>query len=254
MFSEDTSDNNQQQSNTSDPSTSNTNPFVDKLKHIVNEKGEPKYKSVEDALEALDHSQKFIETLKSEKSETTKRLEEIQAELEKRKSVEDAVAELMGKQREPNHTDDGKTNQKTVESLDEERVRKLIEETFQGKTRQEREAQNLNTVVNSLKEAYGDKAKDIIKEKAKELNTTPTELEKLARNNPKMAMSLLGGAVVSPSSNPSPQTQNTPHTPPKKETPPPKKGLINGGATSEDLKTEWQLIKEDVYKKYDVQT
>lgn len=254
MFSgeevENTEPQQQQQENSGDPTPSSENPFADKLQGIVNEKGEPKYRSVEDALEALQHSQQFIETLKREKKDLEEQYGMTQAELEKRASVEDVVQSLLNKQNPPKN-EEGRTTPETS-GLDESKVREMLDNMLNQRTQQETEAANLRNVVSSLTEKYGEQAKEVIRTRAKELNTTTTELESLAKRNPNMALSLLGGVDIK-SSSPSKPTQQTPHNPPKHEEAPRKKGLINGGASSSELKDEWAAIRGDVYKKYGVE-
>lgn len=241
---------NQEQQTSSDPTPSSTNPFEDKLKSIVNEKGEPKYKDLDSALDALKHSQEFIPQVLNEKKSVEQQLQELQQELEKRKSVEEVVESLTGKQNSPQN-DEGKTTPQGS-GLDETKVQEMLENMLNQRTQEQQQAANLQTVVQTLNESYGEQAKEVIRNRAKELNTTPTELEKLARQNPNMALSLLGGGNVN-STAPSKQTQTPPRNPPKNELPAPKKGLITGGATRQEIMDEWSAVKQGVYSKYGVE-
>lgn len=56
--------NNQEQTN--NVATDNNNPFEDKLKVIVNDQGQPKYKDIPAALDALKASQDHIKRLEDE--------------------------------------------------------------------------------------------------------------------------------------------------------------------------------------------
>lgn len=235
--------------NSGDPTTSSTNPFEDKLKGIVNEKGEQKYKDLESALEALKHSQEFIPQVLNEKKTVEQKLLELEQELEKRKSVEEAVEQLLGKTT-PAQKEEGTTAPKTS-GLDEDKVRQLLEGMLDQRTQSEKQDANLRTVVTQLTEKYGEQAKEVIRTRAAELGTTPTELEKIARQNPNMALTLLGGVELK-SSAPSKPTQTTQRKTPTDDLPPPSKKLITGGARREDIMNEWNAIKGSVYKKYGV--
>ena len=233
----------------SDPTTSSSNPFEDKLKGIKNENGEPKYKDVDSALEALKHSQDFIETLKSEKQKELDEKTRLLSELEKRASVEDVVNKLV---KQPNSEDTTKTKVEPA-GLDESKVMDLVKQALNQSNQQSQEAKNLSSVVNALTETHGDKAKEVIHARAKELNTDPSQLENLARTNPAMAMELL---KVEPktSSAPIQPSQTSQLQVPKKELEAPTKKLITGGASRQEIMDEWNAIKADVYNKNDVQT
>lgn len=241
---------NEEQQNSGDPTDSSTNPFADKLKEIVNENGEPKYKDLESALEALKHSQEFIPKVIGEKKTIEGQLEELRQELEKRESVEEVVQKLLGK--EPQHQKvEGETRQGET-GLDENKVKEMLNNMLDQRTNSQKEDANLNTVVQQLTEKYGEQAKEVITSRAKELGTTPTELEKIARQNPNMALTLLGGVEIK-SQAPSKQTQNSNRTPPSKELPKSDKKLITGGASSKEIMDEWASIRNATYEKYGVE-
>lgn len=239
-------DNQQTEPTTTAPS--DTNVFADKLNTIVNEKGEPKYKSVEDALEALAHSQQFIETLKSEKQTQSEQLQTLQTELEKRKSVEEVANSLLN----TNPTQKTEATTDEPKGLDENKVAELVNNILSSKTQEQQQAENLNKVLSSLNEQYGDKARVVVAERAKELGMSLKQMEQLSKDNPAAAVVLMGGKEIK--SVTTPRTQVPPHNTPEGELPPPKKGMINGGASTTELVDEWRAIQKDVHKKFDVQS
>ena len=248
MFNE--KEDNNQENNSSDPATSSENPFADRLMSIKNENGEPKYKDVESALEALKHSQDFIKTLQTEKKTSEQQLQEIQAELEKRKSVEEVVQSLT-QNNQPKTTESETPAQR--QGLDEDRVREYVEGLLQQKTAEQQETENLNKVTSTLYQQHGDQAAKLIKDRAKELNTTPTELEKIARTNPNMALSLLGGGSIT-SQTPTMSSNNPPrHVQKSNEMPRPEKKLLTTGASKTDIQDAWEKSKQYVYNKFDVE-
>lgn len=249
MFSEETQTQTQQTTQTSDTGTPPSNPFVDKLSAIKNENGEPKYKDVEAALEALQHSQQFIETLKQEKAQEAEKAKQLEAELEKRQSVDEAVERLMGKQsQEP-------ADQRASSGLDANSVEEMVSNMLSKQRQQEVEANNLTQVVSQLTETYGDKAKEVIGKRAAELNTTPAELETLARTNPSMALDLLSGVKVEglPATV---KTSQMTSTTPKNDLEPPKfeKSIISGGMTSSEVVDAWRQVQNYTNKKLGVET
>ena len=58
--SQETPEQKQQEGTATPPPTSSSSPFDTMLQGLKNERGEPKYRSVEDGLNALKHSQEHI--------------------------------------------------------------------------------------------------------------------------------------------------------------------------------------------------
>jgi hypothetical protein len=236
--------------NSGDPTPSSTNPFDDKLKAIVNENGEPKYKDVESALEALNHSQKFIDTLKAEKQTLEQKFNETQSELEKRESVEDVVKRLTSGKPE----DKGNDQSPAPKGLDEEGIRKLVQAQLDQQTQAQKQNANLSRVISDLTSQYGEQAKEVIRTRAIELNTTPADLENLARTNPAMALGLLGGGTIKQDGKPSTSSM-TPNrtTPNNNEKPVFEKSLTRGGVSNKELVEGWNKVKEYTHKRLGVE-
>lgn len=222
-----------QTQNSGDPASSQTDPFADKLGAIKNEKGEPKYKDIETALDALAASQQFIETLKAEKAEEQRKAQEAAAELAKMGSIDDFVKRIS-----PDATPS--TPAKTPEGgegLSEEKVAQLLEDRLQRQAQETQRQSNLSAVVDSLSKVHGDSTKvaEHIQAKAKELDTTPAALKEMAMSNPTLALNVLGGEVKSA---PKPSQSTTiPPVSPTDDNPPPnfEKGIARGGFTSKEL-------------------
>lgn len=225
------------------------NSLEDKLKLIVNENGEPKYKDVESALEALVHSQQFIQTLKTEKSEVESQFQQAQAELEKRSSVEDTVKKLFG-DAEPQKKED----QPTQGGFDESKIQTLVEQMLEQRESQSQATKNLNQVTDILTQKYGDNVKEIIAQRAKELNTSPAELRNLSSSNPKMALEILGAADVKAKTTPSTGSVIPPTKRPDDNPPPKFEGSLLYGATSAQIKDAWKQNQDYVYKKLGVES
>lgn len=243
-----TNENNEQQET---PAKPQPNPFEDKLKAIRNEDGEPKYKDVETALEALAASQQFIETLKTEKRTTEEQLNAMKTELEKMGNIEDFVKRISPNAQEPEKKVE---TPPTVKGLSEEEVRQLLEDSLTQRDKQSKAEQNLNRVVEELSKVHGDKASAYIQMKAKELNTTPAALKELASSNPTMALTLLG-SQAKPSSQSSPSSINSPRTAPNtNEAPHWEKSAARGGLTNSQLMERWRQSKDYTNKRIGLET
>lgn len=229
-------------------SSSQGNP-EDLLKMILNENGEPKYKSLNSALEALTHSQQFIPTLQSENAKLKEQLQAAQAELEKVGSVESVVTKLFENRSDPNPTADPQK----AGGLDESKVAEMFNQLLSKQRSEEQQAANLNTVVSKLSELYGDKAGEMIKQKASELGATTEQLKQLSMTNPNMVLAYFDG-VKTISKNPSSGTVIPPHQPPKAPgLQPPEKSLLRG-ANSKEVAAYWAQVKQDTYNKLGVET
>lgn len=242
-------DENKQEIPPTTPVTPQTDPFVDKLMLIKNEKGEPKYKTVDDALVALAHSQKFIEDLKAEKRATEEALAAERAEREKLGNIDEFVKKLNPNAK-PTQPPATPANE---DGLSEERVAQLLETTLQKREREKLMQNNLATVQEQIAATHGEKATDFIRNRAKELNTTPAALKELAMTNPTMAMTLLGGGSAKPNPTPSQPSLTKPAIAPKDANVPPRvelgKGVTRGGLSNKELAERFRQSKEFTNKR-----
>lgn len=222
--------------------------FSDRLNQILNEDGQPKYKDVQTALDALKASQEFIPQLQSEKRQVEEKLKELEAELAKRETLESFVERVKTNakpQGEP-------ATPKTQEGLSEEKVAELLEkkisEKLSAREAQSRKDANLQAVIDTLSKKYGDKAKDHIKHKAEELGTTLAAIKELAMSNPKMVLTLLGsGSPQSVSSAPSQSTSSTSFVQgggPQKPSIEKGRSAVSGGLTQGELVDLWRKSAE----------
>lgn len=212
---------------------SQPNPLEDLLKEIKNEKGEQKYKSLEDALNGLKHAQEYIPKIKQEKTESELRIEQMEAELNRLRSLEETVFDLTQKQVE---------TQTAGVPVSEEELAKIVESTLTKREREALYAKNQKTVASILMEKFGEDAPKVFYDKAKEMDLTVEEINMLAAKTPKAVLTLLGvsetdahkQSSMSPSrgSLNSSEFQQTPATFLGRET----KGVMLG-ATTEDLRS-----------------
>lgn len=229
-----------------EPSPASTqNDFADLLGVVVNDKGEPKYSSVPEAMKGLVHSQEHIKRLESEMST-------LRAELEKRASVEDALSQLTPKQEEP--------AEQPPKGLSMEDVNALLEQREQQKVVKS----NTQTVVQAVQAKFGEKAEEVFYGKAKELGMTNEQFNQLAAQSPNAVLAFFNTAAPT-SSAVNQSSINTAGLQPKKDEVPtvrfngeeriqltrPERSVL-AGATSRDLMEEAARHKNAVFKKYGI--
>lgn len=226
------------------------NPFADKLGAIKNEKGEPKYKSVEDALEALAHSQNFIETLKAEKAEEARKRAEVEEELNKRASVEDFVNKLT--KTTDTNTPAKPTSENEGKSFDPNDIAALVEKKLADINKAQMAERNKAIVIEKLSEKFGNTASEVVKEKAKQLGTTPAALEELSKQNPTMVLALFDG-VTPGKPKPTESSVTSQMGLPKEEPLKFEKSLMRGGLSNKELTSAFRQIAERTNKRLGVE-
>jgi hypothetical protein len=166
---------NKDSSQTPAPNTS-SDPLATLLNEIRNDKGEPKYKSVQDALYALKHSQEYIPSLKRE-------LDETKAVADKVKELESTIVALTRKEpSEPSATG----------TLDETKVAEIVSRTIEAKTTESIRKKNVDEVVSAVAAQFGDKAEQVFYDKAKELGLSRAEMNEFAAKSPQAIFNLFG--------------------------------------------------------------
>lgn len=217
---------------------------ADLLKSIKNESGEPKYDTLEKALEALGHSQQYIPQVKSQLSESEKEIARLKAELEQRESIEDVVKRLAASGN-PN----GEGHPPAATGLDEQAVMKLVQATLNQSKQVETVQSNRQRVESALAEHFGgaEKAAAVITEKAALLGKTPQQLGELAGTDPQLVLELFKVQGVR-TPNPTVRGNNIEALPRVTDrVKPPEKSLM-AGASNKEIKDYWLTIKEQVHK------
>lgn len=189
---------NQAPSQSQTPSPSD--PVADLLGQIRNERGEPKYKTVQDALNGLLHAQNHIQTLLNEKRQVSEELETLKPVATKVEELQKVVERLTQPQQPPI------TQPVTPQGLTEEQVAKLVETTLTRAEQERLAKQNLGSVVTAVKGVFGDKAEEVFYKKAEELGLDKASINALAARTPQAALRLLG---IDATSNSAPSTQTS---------------------------------------------
>lgn len=218
---------------------------TDLLMAIKNENGEPKYKTVEDALKALANSQAFIPQLLQEKKIVEEELKQLREQASKQASIEEVLKKLTA-------NTEKKPEEETppASGLSAEAVAELVRKELQAVSSKTQQEKNLAEVNNSLKQKFGDKAREALAAKAAELGSTVEELGELSKKSPAMVLALFNTQkhTVTPTTS----SFNLPRTSSEPELERPSKSLLLG-ATSRDQKEYMMKVKERVLKRHNVE-
>lgn len=215
------------------PTPSSNDALAHLLSGIKNERGEQKYKSVEDALNALKHSQDYIPQLSDKLRQQEQELAEAKAQAAKIAELENTLKALT----QPSQTP---ASQPAVQGLTAEEVAALVNKTLTQTQQAELAKNNLSSVVDTVRKEFGEKAEEVFYGKARDLGMSMEEINSLAARSPVAALKLLGVDKGSPAPQPnSAGSINTSAFQPAADS------LIGKnskptlvGATSEDLKAE----------------
>lgn len=225
--------------------------FEDKLKVITGPDGKPKYATVDVALDALSASQVHIARLEQEAREREAEVIRLR-EIEKNAATLDTIVDRLQTNRS---TDPVAT---PTSGLDENSVVNIVRNLLSDEQRQAAAKANLTKVNDTLVSKFGDKASEVVAQKAKELGTTPQELGKLSSSNPQIVLQLFGtssNSISTPTStsihiDPTRQEKVEPAFVPEKG-----KSLLSGlAATDQNRKEVMAKIRDQVYKQFDVTT
>jgi hypothetical protein len=152
------------------------------LANIKNERGEQKYQTPQAALGALEHAQQFIPTLQGELETSKATIAELQEELTRRKSVEEAIENLQPAAPAP------AVNPQP--GLDQQAAAQLFTQLQEQREIQLAQDQNAKSVVSAMKEKYGDNADKVFYGKGAELGMDASQLNTLAATSPKAVLEL----------------------------------------------------------------
>lgn len=170
------------------PNGQSHDPIADLLGSIKNERGEPKYRDLPTALEALRHSQEFIPQVKTQLEEKEKKLAELAAENARLKTVEETLARLTSPGQPPQTTPVQNQNN----GLSAEAVAELVTKTLTQREAEAIQKANISQVVAKASEVFGAEAQKVFYEKAKEVGLSAEQINNLAKQSPQAVFNLLG--------------------------------------------------------------
>lgn len=214
------------------PTASSDTVFADQLASIKNDRGEPKYKDLPTALQALQHSQEYIPQLKQENETLKSEVERLKAELGQRESLEETVSRLTAK---------GESNQPTpqeLQGLTPEQVEELLEQRLSEREQRQLAQSNASQVEQAILKKYGDKARDVVQNKAQEYGMSLSELQQWASKNPKAVLALFDVKPTPQGNSQTPSSSvNIPPIRPNdpEDLAPPEKSLLRGATMKEQM-------------------
>lgn len=218
-------------------------PLENLLSQIKNEKGEPKYKTVEDALTGLMHAQNHIATLVQEKRQVETEINELRPVAEQVKELRQVVERLTSSNSAPTQT-------VAVQGMSEEKIAELVQNTLNRTQQAQVAKQNLDAVVATVKAKFGDKAEQEFYGKAKELGMSMEEINILASRTPKAALRMLGledtARVQNTSGAPTGTVNTTTFTPNTQTYIGRNSRKIEVGATAQELNEEAAMARKMV--------
>lgn len=207
--------------------------FANLLSSVKNERGEQKYKDVNEAFNGLKHAQEYIPQLKTELSTKEQALAAANQRIQELLEANNSLLSLTSTQA-PQSTP-------APQGLDEKAVAELVARSIQERENATTSQQNVATVVSTLQSVFGADAEKAFYGKAAELGMSVPEMNALAAKSPKAVLKMLGVGEGAPKTNGIPNTSaiNTTGFNPHKESfvgRNTKPMLI--GATSEDYMAE----------------
>lgn len=221
--------------------------FANQLAEIRNEKGEPKYRDLPTAIEALKHSQDYIPQLKTQLQQAEDEKQRLQEELNKRATVEDTIQRLQSSKEGANGEPAKQLSQEDILSV----VEQYLPQYMQQRETVQKAQTNAQQVEQSLRQAYGDQVTDVVRKKATDLGITPEKLGEMAKESPQLVLSLFE-LKAQQTPKPSSSSVNIPPTNrPQEGLQKPEKSLLLG-ASSKDQMEYLKQVREGVHKRHGV--
>lgn len=217
----------------SDEGASSENTY---LSLILNENGEQKYATTEEALKGTVHAQSHITKLESE-------LKELRDKADKGVSAEQ-ILEALNKNKKP---DDKSGEQENTLTADD--IAAQVENILTKRESETTVQKNVATVTGIFNKLYGDKASETLYSKAEDLGFSKAEINQMVSTNPKATLKILGVTEAA-------QQKADPVTDASSIAldlssgkPEEKPATIMGATNSDDLTDAWKKSKEATNKR-----
>lgn len=221
------------------------------LQRILNDEGKPKYDSLEKALEALEHSQNYIPQLKQSLQQKETELNEAAEKLKQQTTLEETVQRLKQMSENKEQPIIPVVTAPAGEGLDEARIAQLLEKLLEQKQTASLQQSNEAKVNTAINAKFGEKATEVVAQRAAQLGMTPQQLGQLSQVSPDAVLELFN---VKPTTI-TPAVRSGFSMPPVNakdgELPKPTKSLLSG-ATSRDQKAFMLELKQHVYNKHGI--
>lgn len=217
--------------------------FVDKLMSITREDGNPKYDSIEKALDALAQSQAFIPQLQQENAAYKQHIEELSKKLTEAESLQEIVNRMNAVKPEEQVI----TPTQSDSNQDDATVEKKIEQLLAKREAEKSAVANLTKVNDIIKNKFGEKAHEVVSAKAAELGITTEEFKQLAARSPNLVLGHFGAVQSTPSPTSSSINAHGFKVAPERVGTPAKSLISGAGANDRDRAEYMRKIRTEVY-------
>lgn len=136
-----------------------------------------KYRDVQSALSSIKPAQEHIQRLENDNKELREKVQQLEADLKARESVQSVLDKLGNK---------GESEQQTT--LDPESVKQLVYGALEERETVTTAKQNVQTVNDTLISKFGEKAREMVAQKASELGISVQDMQQLASRSPKAVL------------------------------------------------------------------
>jgi hypothetical protein len=206
---------------------------------IVNDQGQPKYNSIEDALKGASAAQQHIAKLEAENAG-------LRSVADQAASAEDIIKAVQASQGEQEPA----LAPAQAPQVTEADLASLVERTIVNREVQTKENANINTVALRSREAYGEKAEEMFYSKAAEKGLSREMVNTLAAQSPQAVFDLLGIKSAS-AATPAPTTPSMKMNGYTPATDKPKSAM--GHITDGELMESWNAHKVATLKKLGIE-
>lgn len=138
-----------------------------------------KYRSAEEALKAVPHAQKHIQTLEQE-------MAQLREEVSKRKAAEELLEEIKSGIVQPSEVTP------TSKNVDPEEIYKTVSKVIEQREAQQSAQINISEVTKTFTDKFGTKAEEVYVKLANDTGLSIPELNKLAARSPTAVFKLAG--------------------------------------------------------------
>lgn len=227
------------------PNAQSDSVFADKLASIKNESGEPKYRDLPTALDALKHSQEYIPQLKSENESLKQEVERLKQNEERMAQLEQTLERLAAPKEESAEAPQG------AQGLTPEQIQDLLDNRLAERERQSVVQANLQQVEQALSTQYGEKAQEVVAQKAQEYGMTAADLKSWAEKSPQAVLALFNAKSSAQGGKPKPSSSvNIPPTAPNQDEEIPK---LSRYASTKERAEQLAAIRRQTYKRLGIE-
>ena len=184
--------------NKTDVENNNTTPpsndqYMSLLGEIKNEKGEQKYKTIEEALKALQHSQEYIPSLHKKLDSLQEEKNSLEKNYDRVLGIEEKLNLLLNRDNtDDNSVDKNVDDSNQDKSFDIDQIENIIERRLLQREQRTKEENNIKKVSDTLATLYQKDAYKVISDKATELGMSVDDIKTLAAKSPNAVFKMLG--------------------------------------------------------------